>query len=109
MEALSNALLWKIDLLWRYTVDTPGEAAAEADLSRHILMLITNEDEEINAIVIPSPQDAIWEALGSYAGIRLDLASSGAIGFAAMLSSFDLRTDDNRTLGIVLAAGGLEI
>lgn len=108
MEALSNALLCKIDLTWRYTVDSPALADASADLSRKILMLIVNEDDEINGIVIPSPADN-WEIAGSYAGIRLDLASAGALAFVAMLESMDLRTEDDHAVGIILAAGGLAL
>ncbi len=109
MEAISNALLYKIDLVWRYTVDSPALADEDADLSRKILMLITNDAGEINAIIIPSPQAAIWEAIGAYSGIRLDLASAGAVGFSDMLLTFDLRTEDDRTLGVELATGGLQI
>lgn len=108
MEAISNGLLTKIDLTWRFTVDSPLLADASADMERRILLLITNEDEEINGIVIPSPADN-WETTGTYAGIRLDLASAGALGFAAMLLTEDLRTDDNRAVGTILAAGGLAI
>lgn len=108
MQAISNALLYKIDLTWRYTVDSPPDPAFDSTNQRKILLLITNADEEINGIVLPSPADN-WEALGEYAGIRLDLASAGAVAFSAMLLTFDLRTEDNRALGTTLAAGGLEI
>lgn len=108
MQALSNGILSKIDLTWRYTVDDLAEADASADLQRKILMLMTNEDEQINGIVIPSPRD-IWESSGAYVGIRLDLASAGAVEFAAMLLTMNLRTNDNRAVGTVLAAGGLAI
>ena len=37
------------------------------------------------------------------------LAGAGAIGFADMLTALDSRTDDNRQLGTVLAAGGLAL
>lgn len=105
---LSNGLLCKIDLTWRYTVDSPASADASADLGRKILLLITNADDEINGIVIPSPADN-WEIAGSYAGIRLDLASAGATQFAAMLLVVDLRTEDDHAVGTILAAGGLAL
>jgi hypothetical protein len=108
MQALSNAILFKIQLTWRYTVDSPAEPAIESDIERKILLLVTNEDEEINGIVIPSPGD-IFEAIGAYAGIRLDLATAGAIGFADMLLSVELQTDDNRAVGTQLVTGGLTI
>ncbi len=108
MQDISNGLVVKIDLTWRYRVDSPPLASVDADLSRKILLLVTNEDDEINGIVIPSPADN-WETTGPYAGIRLDLASTGAIDFATMLTIIDLRTDDNRAVGTVLAAGGLAI
>ena len=108
MAALSDALLSKIELTWRYTIDSPAEPALDSTVERKILMLITNEDEEINGLVIPSPADN-WETIGNYAGIRLDLASAAAVQFVAMLESIDFRTDDNRPLGIILAAGGLAL
>lgn len=106
MQAISNGVLSKIELVWRYTIDDPGTPAEESDVARKILMLMTNEDGEVNGIVIPSPGD-IWETTGSYAGIRLDLAGAGALGWADMLLVMDLRTEDNRAVGTVLTAGGL--
>lgn len=108
MAALSNALLTKIDITRKYRIDSPAEPALDSTIERKILMLMTNADDEINALVIPSPADN-WESIGSYTGIRLDLASAAAAAFVVMLESLDLRTDDNRALGIVLAAGGLTI
>ncbi len=109
MAALSDAVVTKIDLVWRYTIDSPGTPADTSDTSRKILMFVTNADDEINAMIIPSPQAAIWETVGAYAGIRLDLLSAGAVGFAAMLTAVDFRTEDGRIFGTVLAAGGLAI
>lgn len=108
MQALSNALLSKIELTWKYTIDSPAEPPFDSTIERKILMLITNEDGEINGLVIPSPADN-WEIIGNYAGIRLDLESPAATGFVTMLESLDLRTDDNRALGTILAAGGLAL
>lgn len=108
MAALSNARLTKIELTWKYTIDSPAEPALDSTIERKILMLITNADDEINAIVIPSPADN-WEQIGNYAGIRLDLASAAAAQFVAMLLAIDFRTDDNRVLGTILAAGGLAL
>lgn len=108
MQAISSALLYKIDLTWRYTVDSPPDPALDSTTERKILLLITNADEEINGLVLPSPAEN-WEVLGNYAGIRLDLASAGAVAFAAMLLTADLRTEDNRAFGTTLVAGGLEL
>jgi len=108
MLALSNALLYQIELVYRHTVDSPAEPGLDSTVERKILMLVTNTDEEINGMVIPSPGD-VFEVVGSYAGIRLDLAGAGALGFADMLLAVDLRTDDNRSFGTTLAAGGLAL
>jgi hypothetical protein len=70
--------------------------------------LMTNEDGEINGMIVPSPND-LWETTGSYAGIRLDLMSAGALAWIDMLAALDLRTQDNRQLGTILAAGGLAL
>jgi hypothetical protein len=108
MQAISNGVLFKVELTWRYTIDSPAAPAAGSNVARKILMLVTNEDDEINGIVIPSPGD-IFESIGAYAGIRLDLATSGAIGFADMLLVVELRTSDDRAVGTHLVTGGLQI
>lgn len=108
LSALSDAILYKIELVYRYREVDPPEAPAESTIERKVLMLITNDDDEINGLMIASPGD-IFETSGSYTGIRVDLAGAGAIGFADMLTVLDLRTDDNRQLGTVLAAGGLAL
>lgn len=108
VSAISDALIVAIDLTWRWTIDDPGFAPLGSTIERKILLLMTNEDGEINGIVVPSPSDN-WEHTGAYAGIRLDLASAGALAWLDMLAALDLRTEDNRAVGTVLAAGGLAI
>jgi hypothetical protein len=108
MQNLSNALLIKIELTWHYRADTVIEPPFDSTNERKILLLMLNSDDEINGMVVPSPIDN-WESTGAYAGIRLDLASAGALGWVAMLESIDLRTDDNRPVGTILAAGGLAL
>jgi hypothetical protein len=108
MSAISDALLYRIDLLYRHKIDDPGEPGEDSNVERKILMLITNEDEEITGIVIPSPGD-VFEVTGAYAGIRLDLASTGAIGFADMLLVVELVSRDGIAIGENLVTGGLAI
>jgi hypothetical protein len=109
MSEVSDATMTKVDLVWRYSVDSAGTPAESSDISRKILMLVVNPDDEINGLIIPSPQAAIWEAIGPYAGIRLDLLSAGAVGFSGMLLAVDFRTEDGRIFGSDLQAGGLAI
>jgi hypothetical protein len=109
ITGLSNAVLDRVEFVWNYRLDSPETPGSESNVSRKILLLIINSDEEINAIVIPSPQDGVWETTGDYAGIRLDLASAGAIGFNAMLAAAGLRTDDDHELGTAITVGGLEL
>lgn len=104
--ALSDGVLEAIELTYRWTIDDPGIPADSSNIERKILMLMINSDDEINGIIVPSPGD-IWESTGSYAGIRLDLASDAAAGWVAMLEAVDFRTRDGHLLGTVLAAGGL--
>jgi hypothetical protein len=108
-QSMSNAALEKVELRWRHTVDSPAVAPIETDLSRKILLLVTNEDDEINAMTIPSPRVELWETIGPYAGIRLDLGSAGALGLVDMLEAMSLRTKDDRQFGINLIAGGLAL
>jgi hypothetical protein len=106
--ALSDALVIGIDLAYRWTIDEPATPADSSSIERKLLMLMVNSDDEINGIIVPSPADN-WEAVGTYAGIRLDLASAAAAGWVAMLEAIDFRTEDGRPLGIILAAGGLAL
>lgn len=108
-RSVSSAELIQIELRWRHTIDSPALAPIETDLSRKILLLVTNEDDEINALTIQSPRDELWEISGNYAGIRLDLASAGALAFVEMLEAMLLRTKDDREFGITLVAGGLAL
>lgn len=105
---LSDAVVDQVEIAYRFTIDDPPVPADSSSVERKVLLLITNDDGEINGLVVPSPGD-IWETSGSYAGIRVDLASVGALAFAAMLGAIDLRTEDNRQLGTILAAGGLAL
>lgn len=109
MVAISDAVLTKIELVWRWRVDDLGTPPEESTVERKILMLVINEDAEINGMSIPSPRAALWETTGAYAGIRLDLLSAGAVGFADMLAVIDLQTEDGRIFGTELAAGGLAL
>lgn len=104
--AMSDAIIVRIELAYRWTVDSPATPADSSNIERKLLLLMVNSDDEINGMIIPSPADN-WETTGSYAGIRLDLASAGALQWSAMLAAIDLRTQDDRQLGAVLAAGGL--
>lgn len=104
--AVSDAVLVSVDVAYRWTIDDPGTPAESSNIERKLLLLMTNTDEEINGMIVPSAGDN-WESTGNYAGIRLDLASPAALGWVAMLAALDLRTADNRQLGTVLAAGGL--
>ncbi len=109
MSALSDATLTKVELAWRYTVDSLGTPADSSDISRKILMLVTNDAGDINGLIIPSPSAAIWETTGPYAGIRLDLLSTGALAFAELLTLVDLRTAANDQFGTTLVTGGLAL
>jgi hypothetical protein len=106
--ALSDALVVAIDLAWRWTVDSPATPGPESTIERKLLLLMVNSDDEINGMIVPSPADN-WETIGNYAGIRLDLASDAAAGWVAMLEAIDFRTEDDRPLGTILAAGGLAL
>jgi hypothetical protein len=107
--AMSDAVIIGIDIAYRWTIDDPGDPGDESSIERKLLLLMVNSDDEINGMTIPSPNSENWETTGNYAGIRLDLTSAGALTWSAMLAALDLRTDDNRAVGTVLAAGGLAL
>lgn len=107
-SSISNALLYKIEILYRWRADDPPLAAESSDVERKVLLLITNDADEINGIIIPSPIE-LWELTGSYAGIRVDLLHPAILAFQDALAELDYRTDDDRQFGQVVAAGGLAL
>lgn len=108
LEAISDAALYKIEVVYRWRADDPPDAPDSSSVERKVLLLITNDDAEINGIIIPSPID-LFETTGAYAGVRIDLLNPGIVAFQDMLGTLDFRTDDDRQLGQVVAAGGLTL
>lgn len=109
IQALSDAVLVKIELLWRFRPDTIPEAPESSNVERKLLLLIENENEEINGLIVPSVIVDIFEQSGVYAGIRADLDHPGFDAFMALLTTINFQTKDNRALGDTIAAGGLAI
>lgn len=107
-SALSNAPLYRIDLLYRWRPDDQPEAPASSDVSRKLLLLITNAQQEINGMIIPSTRD-VFESTGSYAGIRADLLHPAIVQFGELLLSIPFQTEDGRDLGATIAAAGLTL
>lgn len=108
LTPISDAVISKLEILFRWRADSPPAPASSSNVERKVLLLLTNDDLDINGIIIPSPAD-IFEITGDYAGIRVDLASSAIAAFQAALAELDYRTDDDRQLGQVVAAGGLAL
>jgi hypothetical protein len=108
LETLSDAALSKIEILYRWRADDPPDPPESSNIERKLLLLITNPDDEINGLIIPSPGD-LFEPLGPYAGIRVDLLHPAIVTFQAALEAFDYRTGDDHALGQVVAAGGLAL
>lgn len=106
--ALSDAVIVQISIAYRYTIDSPSSAGDASNIEHKLLLLMKNADEEVNGMIIPSPRD-LFETTGSYAGIRLDMSSSGALAWIDLLESIDLRTQDDRALGTTLVVGGLAL
>lgn len=109
MQAISNGIVCKIELLWRWRTEIAGDAPESSSVERKLLLLIENENEEINGVIIPSVITTLFETSGVYAGIRADLAQPAFSTFQALLGPMGFRTVDDRPLGTEIAAGGLAI
>ncbi|MBL0830560.1 hypothetical protein JK320_25420 [Klebsiella pneumoniae] len=107
VAALSNAALFKIELLFRFEGDTTTEPPPTSDVSRKALLLTTNDADQINGLIIPSIR-AIFETIGPYAGIRVDIEHPAVVAFGAALEALPFVTIDGRQFG-TLAAGGLAL
>lgn len=108
LVSVSDAVLSRVEIVFRWRADDPPEAPETADLERKLLLLITNDAGEINGLIIPSPID-LFEPLGPFAGVRADLTNAAVLAFQDMLGEFEFRTADDRQLGQVIAAGGLAL
>jgi len=105
---LSDALIVTLQIAYRWTIDDPETPAESSNIERKILLLHVNDADEINGMIIPSPRIDLWETTGNYAGIRLDLASAGALAWIDMLTGVELLTKQGHELG-ALVAGGLAL
>jgi hypothetical protein len=103
---LSDGLIVAVQIAYRWTMDDPATPAESSNIERKLLLLHVNSEDEINGMIIPSPRIELFETLGNYAGIRLDLASTGALAWIDMLTRVELLTREGHELG-VLAVGGL--
>lgn len=108
VSSLSNGVLVRIELVYKYRPDAVPAAPDGSTNERKLLLLITNDVGEIYGLVVPSPGD-IFELAGAYTGIRVDLNNSVVIAFGEMLAAVELRTDDNRPVGTEITTGGLAL
>jgi hypothetical protein len=103
---LSDALIVAVQIAYRWTIDDPATPAESSNIERKLLLLHVNDSDEINGMMIPSPRADLWETTGNYAGIRLDMASAGALALIDMLAGIELLTKQAHPLG-ALVVGGL--
>lgn len=105
LQGISNGLVVKIQISyhWHSSEET---SIYSGDKNRKLLFLAANEDEDINAIVIPWPAD-VFEKEGDYKDIRIDLQDDRIIAFIAWLESNPISTRDGRDFGHNNPIGGL--
>lgn len=108
VQVLSNALLWRIQLVWKWTADMPGPADVDSNVRRALLLLVQASDERINALLVPSPRDSVFEIDGRYAGVRVDLDNAAVSGFVSVLE-LPLLTPDGGAFGTDIITGGLSL
>lgn len=106
-NAISDALVYRMEMVWKYTIDVLPMPSVTSDISRGLLILIENDSGELSGIRIPSPKAELFETTGKYAYIRMDKTNSAVIDFQTLLNTQDFRTADNRQLGHTIINGGL--
>lgn len=73
---VSDAVLLRYNLIWRFEPDVIVEPAITSDVRSFLGIFYRSTDEtQMECIWIPSPRSDIFEGAGSYAGIRADRAS----------------------------------
>lgn len=106
-NAISNGVIYKFEMVWKYIVDDAPAAGIYSDTRRGLLVLVENSDGDLSGLRIPSPKLDLFETSGKYAGIRLDKTHPDVINFATLIAATNFRTADNREFGHTLINGGL--
>jgi hypothetical protein len=78
MQAISDAVPDQFDIYYRWRDTTPPPAAIGSDTARFVAFYYSNGVDS-DAIFVPSPNPAIFETLGPYAGIRVDTANPAVL------------------------------
>lgn len=108
--AITDARITRIHIQYKHLVDDPAEPGSNANIRRKLLVFLRN-GERLDTITVPSVDSDVFEQIGTYAGIRLDLQHTAALDLAARLQSgeLDLRTEDDEQIGPELVTGGLAL
>jgi len=109
--AVSDALIVRVVAEYEYYFVGLPDPSITSDVKRTVLLFYRNEDSRIERISVPSPRVSIFETVGEYAGIRIDMSNPAIIQWAN-LTLGDLiifKTKDGDTMGPDLLTGGLAI
>jgi len=110
VKGISDAVLVGYKLIWRATIDNPPEPALGADLKQFLGLFYRSDDETTTeAIWIPSPKSAVFEATGVYAGIRGSALDEPLATFLSANIQAILSTPEGEGFPQIYRVGGLRL
>lgn len=102
---LSNAVLSGYSASWTTHLDSNTEASIVSDVSRQLFLFSSAQGGTIERIAIASPRLDIFEQVGRYAGIRVNLNHPDILDFEAVMTQW--LTDNDGFPLVRIIAGGL--
>jgi hypothetical protein len=110
IEDISDAKAIQAKYEYRVTIDEPDEPSFTSDVHRRAILFYRNEDE-IEAISIPSADTNILESTGRYQGVRVDALNSEVVAFNATILALagSLATKEGEPFPGQFEVGGLAV
>lgn len=103
LQDMSNAILYKIQLVYQQINNNSEAPPADSDTKRLLMYFAQNVSRDINMIAIPSPRSELFETTGAYANIRAYAGDPALANFSALMET--LHTQDARPFGSFIVAG----
>lgn len=110
IEQMSDAKPIQAKYEYKHTLDDTAPAGFSSDNTRRAILFYRNEDE-IEAITIPSASITLLEGTGKYQGIRVDALATAVISFNAAIQSIasSLATKEGEPFPTEYVVGGLAV
>lgn len=107
---LSDAVLVGYKLVWRGSLDSPGDPGPTSDNTRYVGLFYRNVEElPCEALWVPSPKSTLFENAGPYAGIRVNPTAPELASVLDVSLLDNLRSAEGTLFPTVFWVGGLRL